>query len=81
MKVNFIFAWFDFWVGLYWDRDRAKLYLFLIPMLGIVFSFKIRCNYCNRWGWPGKEVMRRLHMCHRCAYEDWDNTGQPKTFY
>ena len=39
MKIKFIFAWYDFWVGFYWDSDKRKLYLLPIPMFGIVFDF------------------------------------------
>lgn len=40
MKINFIFAWYDLWIGLYWDRKLSKLYIFLVPMFGIVLTFK-----------------------------------------
>ena len=30
-----IFAWYDLWVGVYWDRKRKVLYIFPVPMLGI----------------------------------------------
>jgi hypothetical protein len=39
-KVKLLFAWYDLWVGFYWDRIGRKLYFLPIPCFGIVFSFK-----------------------------------------
>jgi hypothetical protein len=39
MKVRFLFAWYDVWVGAYWDRAKRSLYVMPLPMLGIVFDF------------------------------------------
>lgn len=36
MKIRPIFAWYDFWVGIYIDRSNRRLYLFPVPMFGIV---------------------------------------------
>ena len=39
-KVSFIFAWFDLWVGLYWDKEKRRLYFLPFPTIGLVFHFK-----------------------------------------
>lgn len=40
MKIKFIFKWFDFWVGLFYDTKKKDLYIFPIPMFGFLISFK-----------------------------------------
>lgn len=39
MKIKPIFAWYDWWIGGYWDRKKYKLYL-MLPFIGVVISFK-----------------------------------------
>lgn len=39
MKVRLIFAWYDLWVGLFWDRGKKRLYILPIPMVGVVLDF------------------------------------------
>ena len=39
MKVRPIFAWYDLWVGAYWDRKQRRLYILPLPCVGIVISF------------------------------------------
>lgn len=38
-KVSFLFAWFDLWVGFFWDKKTHWLYFLPIPMFGIIFRF------------------------------------------
>lgn len=40
MKIRPIFAWYDMWVGAYWDQKRRWLYLMPVPCLGVVIEFQ-----------------------------------------
>jgi hypothetical protein len=39
MKIRPIFAWYDLWVGAYYDRIQRRLYVMLLPMLGFTIDF------------------------------------------
>lgn len=39
MKIRFVFAWYDLWVGAYWDRRSRTLYMLPVPMVGIAICF------------------------------------------
>lgn len=38
-RVNLVLAWYDLWVGAYYDRARRHLYL-MVPMIGLRISRK-----------------------------------------
>ena len=40
LRIRPVFAWYDLWVGAYWDRKNRRLYL-MIPMVGLVVTFGI----------------------------------------
>lgn len=39
MKIRPIFAWYDLWVGAFWDRKQRKLYILPLPCIGVVVEF------------------------------------------
>lgn len=42
MTFGLVLAWYDFWIGFYWDRKARALYFLPIPFIGIVIRFRPR---------------------------------------
>jgi len=42
MRISFIFAWYDFWIGWYFNRKSRQLYILPIPMLGIKIQLGVK---------------------------------------
>lgn len=34
MRVRFLFAWYDLWIGAFYDRQKRRLYVFPVPCFG-----------------------------------------------
>lgn len=39
MTIRPIFAWYDLWIGAYWDRSNRRLYLLPLPCAGVMIDF------------------------------------------
>ena len=48
-RVAYVFAWYDLWVGFYWDRKKRWLYFFPLPMLGIRIDCSHRSKYIGHF--------------------------------
>lgn len=33
-RIGFVVAWYDLWIGLYWNRAKQRLYVLPIPCFG-----------------------------------------------
>ena len=42
VKLKPYFKWFDFWVGLFYDTHNRRLYIGILPMIGVLVQFKKR---------------------------------------
>ena len=73
MKVEFLFAWYDMWVGAYWDRKARKLYLMPVPMCGVVVSLPQKQQSpqsaveCRPGQWGGKHFWEQSLSGSRCV--------------
>ena len=38
-EITLIMAWYDLWVGVFVDTKKHHIYVFLLPCIGIKFSF------------------------------------------
>lgn len=43
-SVKPIFAWYDCWVGIFWDSRKRKLYILPLPCVGVVIELPKRHN-------------------------------------
>lgn len=42
VSIKPIFVWYDFWIGLFFDVPKRRLYIFYFPMCGVVIQFPPR---------------------------------------
>jgi hypothetical protein len=40
MSISVFFAWYDFWIGLFYDQKKRTLYVCLLPMVVIKIERK-----------------------------------------
>lgn len=42
MGIRPVVAWYDFWIGAYFDRTKRRLYIFPVPCLGFYIQFVVK---------------------------------------
>ncbi len=47
-RFKLVIAWFDLWIGGYWNAQKRFLYLFPVPCIGVRIRFKPRLEVEKR---------------------------------
>lgn len=68
MKITPVAAWYDLWVGMYWDRQKRWLYVLPLPCLGIIIKPFEGLSLCAFLPWE------RLNSRHRKWLKENDGT-------
>jgi len=42
MSIDFVLAWYDLWIGVFWDRREKSLYILPLPCIGLKITFARR---------------------------------------
>lgn len=67
-KIRPFFKWFDFWIGIYFDREGRAIYICLIPMFGIKVwwwrdSLEQKAKYAG-----ARETLEYIQACVDTGY-------------
>ncbi len=84
MKIRPLVAWYDLWVGAYWDKARRRLYVLPVPCLGVVIDFETPappmpdcCTNCLHWTSGGSLAACRITSRPRGWCESFDRGRIP----
>ena len=62
MRVSLVFAWYYFWIGLFWDRHKRRLYILPLPCFGICLHFASASRQAETC--PESRRLDLGHCCH-----------------
>lgn len=65
MKIKPLFAWYDLWVGFFWDSAKRRLYVLPLPCVGVVIQFARKLSP------PRDDVIELESLVNHC----WIHSG------
>ena len=82
MSIGFVMAWYDLWIGAFWDGQKRRLYLLPIPCCGIVIQFVTSdptgtakeprtVLRARDMVWPGDEPLAMVILRHPLCTLEW----------
>lgn len=77
MKVDFLFAWYDLWVGLFWDKKNKWLYFLPFPMIGLIIKFDLFHNWMDEL----KQIAYEFSPSQYPLESKWMEGYWKKTYY
>lgn len=66
IRLRFFFAWYDFWIGAFFDRRLGVLFVCLIPCC--VIEISRNCDWCRKTS--SVTNLDGDYLCQGCA-NDW----------
>lgn len=65
-RVTFIFAWYDLWIGVFYDKNKKWIYILPLPMVGII----IKLDPFHNWMQEVKTI------AHKWSPEQYPTSSQ-----
>lgn len=50
MKIRLAFRWYDFWIGVYYDRHEHVVYVCPLPTILVAVALPRECSNCGKTG-------------------------------
>ncbi len=72
MKIKLLFAWYDLWIGFFWDKNKSWLYILPIPCFGIILKFPQK-RYWLVSNYKGNEIIGstvKSELNHCCKVDN-----------
>jgi len=77
MKIQFLFKWYDLWIGFFYDKKKNWIYFLPLPMIGVIIKlpekwsiFRVSnavCDHNYKISNDGE-----VKYCTKCDHREWN---------